>query len=49
MTPTSALGVCSYDFRIKNTPTAFGPTAAGTVTARSALGGEVLNRAFDLL
>ena len=49
MTPTSALGVCSYDFRIKNTPTASRPTAVGTVTARSALGGEVLNRAFDLL
>jgi hypothetical protein len=49
MTPAAALGVCSYDFRLKNTPTALRPTVAGTVTARSALGGEVLNRAFDLL
>ena len=48
-TPTLALGVCTYDFRLKNTPTALRPTAAGTVTVRSALGGEALNKAFDLL
>jgi hypothetical protein len=48
-TPTATLGVCTYDFRLKNTPTALRPTAAGTVTVRSALGGEVLNRAFNLL
>ena len=45
-TPTAALGVCSFDFRLKNTPTALQPAAAGTVTIRSALGGELLNRAF---
>jgi len=48
-TPTGDLGVCTYDFRLKNTPTALRPTAAGTVTVRTALGGEVLNRAFSLL
>jgi len=45
-TPTAALGVCSFDFRLKNAPAAVQPTAAGTVTIRSALGGELLNRAF---
>ncbi|NUR07825.1 MAG: hypothetical protein HOQ22_06265 [Nocardioidaceae bacterium] len=47
--PVADLGVCTYDFRLKNTPTALRPTTAGTVTVRSALGGEVLNRAFNLL
>ena len=48
-TPVLDLGVCTYDFRLRNTPTALRPTAAGTVTVKSALGGEVLNRAFNLL
>jgi hypothetical protein len=48
-TPAADLGVCSYDFRLKNTPTALRPTAAGTVTVRTALGGEVANRTFALL
>ena len=48
-TPTATLGVCTYDFRLKNTPTASRPTVAGTVTVRSALGGEVLARNFTLL
>ena len=39
-TPTLALGVCDYDFRLKNVPTALRPTAAGTVTAKSAYGGD---------
>jgi hypothetical protein len=47
-TPTAALGVCSFDFRLKNTPTALQPAAAGTVTIRSALGGELLNQPFAL-
>jgi len=47
--PTLALGVCSYDFRLKNAPTALRPTAAGTVTVRSAYGGEALDQAFQLL
>ncbi|HEY4569400.1 MAG TPA: hypothetical protein VIH10_08035, partial [Kribbella sp.] len=47
--PTLALGVCSYDFRLKNVPTALRPTAAGTVTVRSTFGGEALNQAFQLL
>ncbi len=45
-TPTAALGVCSFDFRLKNAPAAVQPTAVGTVTIRSALGGELLNQAF---
>ena len=48
-TPVADLGVCTYDFRLKNTPAALRPTAAGTVTVRSALGGEALNRTFTLL
>ena len=47
-TPTAALGVCSFDFRLKNTPAALQATAAGTVTIRSALGGELLNQPFAL-
>ncbi len=39
-TPALALGVCDFDFRLKNTPTALRPTAAGTVTVRSAYGAE---------
>ena len=48
-TPAADLGVCAYDFRLKNTPTALRATAAGTVMVRSALGGEVLTRTFTLL
>jgi hypothetical protein len=48
-TPVADLGVCTYDFRLKNTPTALRATAAGTVTVRSALGGESLNQTFALL
>jgi hypothetical protein len=39
-TPTLALGVCDYDFRLKNVPTALRPTAAGTVTVKSGYGAE---------
>ena len=49
VTPALDLGVCSYDFRLKNTPTALRATVAGTVTVKSALGGEALNQAFQLL
>jgi hypothetical protein len=49
ISPTLALGVCSYDFRLKNAPAAVQPTTAGTVTVRSAYGGEALNQAFQLL
>ena len=48
-TPAADLGVCSYDFRLKNTPTALRATVAGTVNVKTALGGEVLNRAFNRL
>ena len=47
-TPAGDLGVCSFDFRLKDSPTALRPTAAGTVTVKSALGGDA-NRAFALL
>jgi hypothetical protein len=46
--PTLALGVCTYDFRLKNAPTALRPTSAGTVTVRSAFGAEALNQAFQV-
>jgi hypothetical protein len=48
-TPTLALGVCDYDFRLKNAPAALRPAAAGTVTVRTAFGAEALNQAFTLL
>jgi hypothetical protein len=38
-TPAVALGVCTYDFRAKNVATNLRPTAAGTITVTSALGG----------
>jgi hypothetical protein len=47
--PTVALGVCTYDFRLKNTPTALRATVAGTVSVKTTLGGEALNKAFTLL
>jgi hypothetical protein len=49
VTPALDLGVCSYDFRLKNTQAALRATTAGTVTVTSALGGEALNQAFQLL
>jgi hypothetical protein len=50
-TPALDLGVCTWDFRLKNTPAAQRPTAAtlGTITVRSSLGGEVLNRTYTFL
>jgi hypothetical protein len=47
-TPTATLGVCGYDFRLKNTPAALRATTAGTVTVKTALGGD-LTTAFNLL
>ena len=38
-TPTLAAGVCSFDFRLKNAPAAAQPTAAGTITVTSVMGG----------
>jgi hypothetical protein len=46
--PTLALGVCSWEFRVKGVATTLRPTAAGTITARSAYGGEALNVPFAL-
>jgi hypothetical protein len=48
-TPTLALGVCTFDYRLKNAPTASSPTAAGTISVTSVLGGSALNQAFQLL
>jgi hypothetical protein len=48
-TPAADLGVCTYDFRLKNTPAALRPTTAGTVTVRSAYGGEAVAVPFALL
>jgi hypothetical protein len=47
--PSLALGVCSYEFRQKNVASAVRPTAAGTITVRSAYGGESLNQPFQFL
>jgi hypothetical protein len=47
--PTLALGVCSWEFRVKGVTAALRPTAAGTITVRSAYGGEALNRPFQFL
>lgn len=50
-TPTLALGVCSWDFRLKNAATTLRPTAntQGTITVTSVLGGQLLNQPFQLL
>jgi hypothetical protein len=47
--PTLALGVCSWEFRVKGVTAALRPTAAGTITVRSAYGGEALNVPFQFL
>jgi hypothetical protein len=50
ITPTLALGVCSFDFRLRNTPTTLRPTATapGTVTIKSALGTNLANQAISI-
>jgi hypothetical protein len=48
-TPTVALGVCTWEFRVKNVAATVRPTAAGTITVRSAYGGEALNVPFQFL
>ena len=48
-TPTLALGVCSFDYRLKSAPTTARPTTAGTITVTSLLGGTAPNQAFSLL
>ncbi len=48
-TPALTLGVCDWEFRVKNVAAALRPTAAGTITVRSAYGGEALNRPFQFL
>lgn len=40
-TPAADLGVCTYDFRLRNTPSTLRPGAAGTVVVESTLGGNV--------
>jgi hypothetical protein len=48
-TPALAVGICSFDFRLKNAPTTARPTVAGTITVTSAMGGQVVNQTFQLL
>ena len=48
-TPSLAVGVCSFDFRLKDAPTTSRPTAAGTITVTSVMGGQVVNQTFQLL
>jgi hypothetical protein len=47
--PTATLGVCGWEFRVKNVAAALRPTSAGTITVRSAYGGEALNVPFQFL
>jgi hypothetical protein len=50
ITPTLAVGVCDFDYRLKNAPTTVRPTAAGTLTVTSVMGGQVTPPpAFQLL
>jgi hypothetical protein len=50
ITPTLAVGVCSFDYRLKNAPTTARPTAAGTLSVTSVMGGQVTPPpAFQLL
>ena len=48
-TPSLALGVCSFDFRLKDAATTARPTAAGTITLTSVMGGKVASQTFQLL
>jgi PKD repeat protein len=48
-TPSLAVGVCSFDFRLKDAATSARPTAAGTITITSVMGGQVVNQTFQLL
>jgi hypothetical protein len=47
--PTLTLGVCSWEFRVKGVATALRPTSAGTITVKSAFGGEAANVPFQFL
>jgi hypothetical protein len=50
ITPTLAVGVCDFDYRLKNAPTSVRPTTAGTITVTSVMGGQATpNPAFQLL
>jgi hypothetical protein len=42
ITPTLAVGVCSFDYRLKNAPTTARPTTAGTITVTSVMGGQAV-------
>ena len=48
-TPTPAVGVCGFDYRLKDAPTTARPTAAGTITLTSIMGGRVASQTFQLL
>jgi hypothetical protein len=47
--PGAALGVCSWEFRVKRVVAALRPTSAGTITVKSGFGGEAANVPFDFL
>jgi hypothetical protein len=48
-TPALAVGVCSFDYRLKDAATTARPTAGGTITVTSVMGGQVVNQTFQLL
>jgi hypothetical protein len=48
-TPSLTLGVCDWEFRVKRVVAALRPTSAGTITVKSAFGGEAPNVPFEFL
>jgi hypothetical protein len=48
-TPTLAVGVCGFDYRLKDAATTARPTAGGTITLTSVMGGKVVSQTFQLL
>ena len=48
-TPSLTLGVCDWEFRVKRVVAALRPTSAGTITVKSAFGGEAANVPFEFL
>ncbi len=48
-TPSLALGVCSFDYRLKSTAASARPTSSGTISVTSVLGGSQLGVVFQLL
>ena len=48
-TPSLTLGVCDWELRVKRVVAALRPTSAGSITVKSAFGGEAPNVPFEFL